>query len=325
MDDYHSKLLFLEQLLGKYKYSSNTKEAEFYCPFCKHYKQKLSINLSTDSYQCWVCGTRGKNLIFIIKKVAGREEVREYLEKYKSKQSTARSFSYEKTDFKLKLPDEFVPIVECKSSIMGKKAFNYLTKVRGVEEIDILRYKIGTIVDGQYENSVVFPSFDKDGSVNFYVVRYYDGRKVSATVPRGYRSQVVFNELNIDWSKPVVIVEGFVDLLKTTGNTIPLFGSSLHKNSETFRKIVENKSDVILALDADVRSGRRMKGERIVSGKSDLIAKSFIHHDVSCYTMDVSPYDDIGEMSKGEFKLRYENAYPVTERNIFKNKLRALC
>ena len=45
---YSEKLEILEEILGTF-YSSND-EILFFCPFCKHHKRKLSINLSKNNY-----------------------------------------------------------------------------------------------------------------------------------------------------------------------------------------------------------------------------------------------------------------------------------
>ena len=59
------KLQILAEIFGEY-YRSND-EYLFSCPFCKHYKRKLSINISKNIYKCWVCDSRGRDLYYLIK------------------------------------------------------------------------------------------------------------------------------------------------------------------------------------------------------------------------------------------------------------------
>ena len=32
------------------------------CPYCKHHKEKLSINIINQKWQCWVCGKKGRKI-----------------------------------------------------------------------------------------------------------------------------------------------------------------------------------------------------------------------------------------------------------------------
>jgi len=313
MDDHNSKLRFLERLLGKSKYSSNTKEALFYCPFCHHHKPKLSINLQTDRWQCFPCGKAGKkSLLYIIRHVGTKEDIETYLNHYAAKKNlTYKNYI---TTFKVTLPDEFVPLISCKNSVIaGRKVWNYLIG-RGITEEDILRYKIGTAFEGLYKNKIIFPSFDNKGNVNLFTARSFNGSYMSPSVPPDYKNTIILNELNINWSKPVIIVEGFVDMLKTTGNAVPLFGSSLVKESRLFEEIVMNKSIVYLALDADVKAQQ----------KKYKIAKNFMGYGVSVYDVSMGSFNVVGEMTKKDFAIVYKNATLLSHDSVLRNRMRAI-
>ena len=63
----------LDSVLGKGKSTSKGNRA-YHCPECKHHKLKLEINLNEtsphfQSYQCWVCGFKGKKLTTLFKKI----------------------------------------------------------------------------------------------------------------------------------------------------------------------------------------------------------------------------------------------------------------
>jgi len=316
MSNYRNKLSFLENLLGSANFSSGTNEALFSCPFCKHHKKKLSINLELDLWQCWPCGKAGKNLGFLIRKVGSSRDVDLYVQKYKSKHSNFVANKQEGEVYRPSLPEEFVPLIHCKDSFMGKKIYSWLTGIRKVEEEDILRHKIGTAMSGRLQGTVIMPSFDSKGLLNLYTSRFLDGgiRKYhTPSFPKGYKNSIILNELNIDWEQPVVIVEAFLDMMKSVPNTVPLFGSSLKEESLLFQTIVRNNSSVFLALDADAKS------------KSNKIAEEFMKWDISVYNVDIVPYGDVGEMSKKEFTKRYECAELVSHQSVFRDKLRNLC
>lgn len=310
--EYHSKLQFLERILGKSKYSRNTKEAGFFCPFCNHHRQKLFINLDTDYWQCFPCGKVGRTLGYLLKSAGGsRADVKEYYERYKSNKVVDDTFRDD--SFSVSLPSSFVPVTECRSSLFGRHALRYLLNIRGIEAIDVVRYKIGIALDGKYENSVIFPSFNREGRLNFFTARYYDGRKMEPKVPRGYKNTIILNELNIDWDKPIVLVEGPIDMLKSTPNTVPLFGSSLRIESLLFQTIVKHQTPVILGLDADALK------------KRFAITENLNKYNIPTYTIDFGEYGDIGEMSKQEAASRLGGAQLSTKKSVFRERLRMLC
>ena len=312
--DYRSKLQFLEQLLGKSNYSSNTREAMFYCCFCSHHKRKLSINLETDRWQCWVCGKNGKRLYYVLKEVGSRQDLDIYSRLHKSKGVLEKVPYYKNQEYRLNFPKEYSPVVNCKDSVLGQRAFNYLTRVRGIEEDDILRYKLGMLTSGDNKGSVVVPSFDSRGLLNWYSVREIGGnRKIHPPVPHGYKNTIIPNDLNIDWSEPVVLVEGPFDWLKSIRNTIPLFGNWLSPKSVLFEQIIRSEVPVFMALDADATK------------QVHRIAKNFISHPIPLYNISVSPFKDVGEMTKKEFENRFQSAYPFGKKEIIKERLRALC
>jgi len=305
-----SKLAFLERQLGKSKYSSNTKEAEFFSPFVSHHKPKLSINLETDKWQCWVSGKNGKRLLYVLKEAgASRDDIKEYVEKYKAKDVVISSRTLLADDtFSLTLPQEFSAIATCKNSVLGKRAAKYLYG-RGLTDIDILQHKIGVVPDG----GIVFPSFDKSGKLNMFTTRLSSGQYYSPWTPKGYKNSIILNELNIDWSKPVVLVEGFMDMSKSTRNTIPLFGSSLNYDSILFESLVARAHEVVLAFDSDAWK------------KSDKVAKILSIYDVDVSIVGLGSFKDVGEMSKDQFKKVYETRQPWTPESSFLKRVRALC
>jgi len=311
--DFNGKLRFLEGLLGRSRYSHGTKEALFYCPFCHHHNPKLSVNLESDKWQCFPCGKAGRNLMFLVKKKGNSNSVNEYLKKYKSDKASVYIDKKAISEFSLELPKEFVPIVECQNSVVGIRAWEYLTQVKKISGEDILKHKIGLAVTGQYRDRIIFPSFNKKGFLNYYTTRSYSGRYISPEVPKGYKSQIIANELNIDFKKPIVIVEGYTDMLKAGSNTVPIFGKTLLVESLLFESIILNTVPAVyLALDADAKKASRK------------IAKKFMEWDVPVYSIDVSPYNDVGEMPKEVFSEKYETAKLYSRYSLLRERMRAL-
>ena len=138
------------------------------------------------------------------------------------------------------------------------------------------------------------PSFAPDGSLSYFVARSYGKAWPRYKNPHTSRD-IVFNDLYIDWDKDIILVEGVFDAIKA-GNAIPLLGSTLRKKSKLFQKIAATKKEIYLALDPDAKK------------KTDSITNLFARFGVDVYQIDVSGYEDVGEMSKAEFKKRKKEA-----------------
>ena len=100
----------------------------------------------------------------------------------------------------------------------------------------------------------------------------------------------------IDWASEIVLVEGVFDAIKAGRNAIPLLGSTLREESKLFQKIVKNDTPVYLALDPDAEQ------------KSLEIIRKLLTYDVELYKIEISPYADVGEMTKEQFIDRKKKA-----------------
>jgi len=303
-----SKLKFLEKLLGKSKYNSSSKEAQFFCPFCDHRKAKFYVNLESDLYNCYYskCNKRGVGLYSLIKKLGTREDLEKYNSHYRAKNvRTKEEVKFER----IFLPKEYIPLC-CSNSVIIQKLKSYLEK-RGLKEEEIIKYKLGTCIGGDYNEMIIFPSFDKDGDVNYFTAKNLrNGQYYIPPTQKGYKNSVIINELNIDFTKPLLIVEGFFDAISSgMVNVAPLLGSTLSPRSKLFGQIVKNRTPVFLALDPDAKE------------KSLKIAEKFVKYDVMVYNIDVEPYKDVGEMSRSEFAIAYQNGTLLQEMDILRKKI----
>ena len=310
--NYQNKIIFFQNIFGNGQYSSTTKELVVFCPFCNHRKKKLSINLDTNFFKCWVCNKAGKDVGFLIQKFGSFHDLDIYNKNYNTNKVILKD---EFQNFKICLPEHYIPLVETKNSFIGKKAYQYLVNRRSITEEDILFYKIGICVDGQYRNKIIFPSFDYYGNINFFTARDIgEGSYMLPATPRGYKNTIIINELYLDFTQMLIITEGFIDSLKATSkNVVPLFGSTLSKNSKLFRTIVSNNAAVCLALDDDAWK------------KSLEIAKSFMGYENEVFLLETYPFKDLGEMTKKDFSEKFNNISLLTENYILKKKLQKVC
>lgn len=242
----------LEAVLGKGVKRSKSNYG-FNCPVCNHPKKKLEVRLESDEegknpWGCWVCGpegTRGRTIYSLLKKVkASREHAVEVLKYVKKGTYT----EYRSTTETLTLPEGFTPLYKAsKTSIIVNRYKRYLYS-RGVTDYDILKYKIGYCTKGEYKDRIIFPSYTRHGTLNFYVGKSIDKKTGTYSNPDTGKD-LIFYENMINWKKPVVICEGVFDAIAIKRNAIPLLGKYIGDQLKT-RLIEEETPEVYIALDA---------------------------------------------------------------------------
>lgn len=107
--------------------------------------------------------------------------------------------------------------------------------------------------------------------------------------PKAAKSKIIFNELYIDWDEDVVLTEGIFDAIVAGKNSIPILGSSLKETSKLFKSIIINDTPVYVALDKDAEK------------KASILIDNLVKYGIEVYKVDISPYNDVGEMSREEF------------------------
>jgi len=245
-----SVITLLESVLGKGKINSNDNIA-FHCPFCHHNKKKMEVNIVSQYWHCWVCNAAGRKLAVLFRKLnVQREKISKLVSllddvEYKPSKTT--------TDTPvLQLPEGYRPLwVLQEMSPEYRNAVHYL-KTRSITIHDILKYRIGYCRKGPYKGKIIIPSYDANGSLNYFVARaYYEEDKFKHKNPPASKDIVGF-ELHINWNMPIILVEGAFDAIAIKRNCIPLFGKTI---SNTLKKRIVEKGvkDIYICLDLDAR------------------------------------------------------------------------
>jgi DNA primase len=308
------KTVILKDVLGSYRRSGD--EMLFYCPKCKHHKRKLSINLEKDVFKCWVCDYRANSVYRLIRKYGTFLQKSEW-EELDGKVELSQSFydklfgsTEEEEEKTIDLPKEYISLANKTLPITAASPLNYL-KSRGVGRQDIVRWKIGYCRAGEYSNRIIIPSFNKDGHVNCFVARSYGDDWMKYKMPEGISKDIIFNELYVDWKNDLTITEGCFDAIKA-GNAVPLLGSTLREDSRLFQEIVKHDTPIYVALDPDAEK----KAKRLIS--------ALLQYDVELYKVDISGYNDVGEMSKDEFNKRKKGAISMNSSSYLKYEIQGI-
>ena len=290
------KIAFLKSLFGEGPI--NRGGIAVNCPSCSKEnpgKKKLIIRIHDGAHHCWVCDLKGKTLKYTIKKYHFNK-IKEYKRIYDDDQSILQE---EEIIEKPGVPRGFLLLAQKYNSRDPdiRDTVSY-AKSRGMTQRDFWKFKIGSCTLGKFKRRVIIPSFDVTGNLNYFVARSIDGKNPKYINARYPKKKLIFNEINLNWKKPITLVEGPFDLFKAGENSTCILGSSLNENYDLFQKIIQNSTPVFLALDYDVMS------------KAIKIAEKFHEYGIQLKLVDCRGYDDVGEMSKKEFQKRKNNATP---------------
>jgi len=211
----------------------------------------MEVNIVTQYWHCWVCNAAGRKLPILFRKLhVQREKVAKLVEllddvEWKPTKTTTNTPV-------LQLPEGYRPLWKLQEmSPEFRNAIHYL-KGRGIGIHDILKYRIGYCRKGSYKGKIIIPSYDANGSLNYFVARaYYNEDKWKHKNPPASKDIVGF-ELHINWNMPIILVEGAFDAITIKRNVIPLFGKTI---SNTLKKRIVEKGvhKIYICLDLDAR------------------------------------------------------------------------
>ena len=288
--------------LSKYLGEPTSKKADnsaFYCPFCKHYKKKLEVDLSTGLWNCWVCKTSGFKVSSLLKKVnASYSDLKKV---YNGESYSTKQYSY-KLDY-ISLPDNYIPFEESDDSFFVNRLKKYLF-ARGLTEDDLIKYKIGYLDDSS-KNTLLIPSYDSDFNLNFFVTKNIATGRY--TNPDYSKNQIIFESF-ISWDSDIVLTEGVFDAFSIQRNSIPLLGKIL--NSKLKERIISSASQKFyIALDGgELADIFRIAKYLISVGKIPYFVNLPIGEDPS----------SIGRIKIWEY---LKKSQPMTEEDVFRYEL----
>jgi len=312
-DDFRSNSLLnlLEKILGKGRYTGKGNYS-FKCPNgCKPNKNKLEINLETEKYQCWICGTsktgiKGNNLTSLLKKLKVHSSL---ISKFSEILKTPITYHNPDKNKIIELPSDFINFkdnISNKFQLLQRTHALQFLKQRNINDLLIEKYNIGFCCNGDYSGRVIIPSYNEEGILNYFIARSYNNSYEKYKNPP-INKNIIGLEYFINWDSPIILVEGIFDALTIQRNVIPLFGKNI---SEALMKklVLSSTEKIYIALDEDAK-------------------KSAIHHcqtlmeyGKEIYYVDVKE-GDISEMGFQNSLDILENTNPLNLNEIVKLKL----
>ena len=297
----------LESVLGRSKSARGGEEAVFYCPSCNHHKKKLTFNLLSQKFQCWVCGFKGHRAYQLLKKVKAPTSIYSTLKEIDS-QYNFKQKPFKKEESSLGLPEGVQSLISS-PSILSKHALHYLDQ-RGITKQDIVKYNIHYSEEGDLKNMVVIPSYNADGMLNYYVGRSFDKNAYIKHKLAPTTKDIVGFEMYINWDLPLILCEGAFDAMTIKRNAIPLFGKKISSN--LMKKIIEsNVEKIYLALDDDALKDSLKHAE------------TFIGYGKRVYFIEMEGKDP-NELGFTEFTKLLHKAIELTISSLMKKRMALL-
>jgi len=302
------KLKLIKACFGEYKLSADSNNASVVCSACLSAgkvtsKKKLSIDLKEGIYHCWVCEVKGRNVGVLALNYVNQVDAAKNLKKIYRKKNEKPDVLEEAAKERISLPDDFKLIYNLQNTRMYSKHFQYLLD-RGFTQNKMKKFRIGVSEELGFSNRVIFPSFDHDQNLNYFISRSIDPKSTFRYKnAKCERKNVIFRQIDLDMSKELILTEGVFDLVNCPENSTCILGSWISSEYLLFKEIVKNQTPVILCFDPDAKS------------KTMKIAK-LLH--AYCVDVKISQHDingkDFGDMSKSEVNYfistakRYDNA-----------------
>jgi hypothetical protein len=309
------KVKFIESIFGVGKLARNGKNIDVKCPICAPKdptKKKLAILVEDDKNHCWTCGWRAHTLAPLIRKFAGLERLAEYRDKFMPEsERNRRCFIIDVPEQKkVELPLDFKLLVTAPNEPDARAAWRYVID-RGLTEHDLWYFKLGISDDVRWKRRIIVPSFDVEGHLNYFVARAIDrNRRPKYDNSDFDKTSIIFNEINVDWSKRLVICEGTFDMFKCGDNVVPLLGSDLNEQSSLFNSILVHGTPIAIALDGDMWETKTLKA-----------AKKLADYDIDVVLIDTRFYGDPGSMTKEQFRASLLSAKQFDWSSSFMTRL----
>lgn len=247
---------------GDVKNYLESQQIQVNCPKCQQRanlskpdgKYNLEINTAKKIFRCWKCdepkfsGGLGK-LIRLYGTPSDYELYKSYGgEIYDFINNDEEDLSDELVE--ISLPKEFIPFSKMDTSNENHlEAYLYLVVDRKLSKDTIFKYHLGFCTEGKYRNRIIIPSFNNEGTVNYFVTRTYKkNERIKYLNPNLNKRLFIFNEGLINWDSTVYLVEGGFEMLSIV-NAIPLLGKDLL--DRLFFLLKEKRPNIIIVLDPD--------------------------------------------------------------------------
>lgn len=282
----------------------------YHCPFCNHHKPKLEVQLlenkeGQNRWACWACMKKGNSIYSLFKQVkTDQSKLDEVKKLVKSSYNSIKDYIQTSS---VSLPKEFKPLTNTFNTFETRHVSHYL-KSRGITHSDIIKYNIGYCDSGEYNNMIILPAYNEEGTLNFFT-----GRSIEKDPYIKYKNPSVSRNITpnahlINWSLPVILCEGIFDAIAIKRNVIPLLGKNIQQ--DLMKKLIRPQvKEIYIALDKDAMDQSITHCENLLSeGKT-------------VYLVDLDDKDP-SDMGFEKFTALLKSTQPLTYSKLLELKLK---
>jgi len=205
--------------LGNFKEFGD--QLKYNCPLCEANgapvdKFNFEVNIAKNVYHCWACHEKG-----IIAKAVRKFGIAAHAHLFDKQQES----DIEEIEVKiLEIPQQSYSVLR------NEEATKYLINERGLTKEMIKQRGIKWCFAGRHKNSILFPSYSLNGSLNYFVSHHFNSKKYyKCSAP----NDMCFYESFLDKRAPIIVTEGVYDAL-VVPNACPSLGTSLTSSALTF-------------------------------------------------------------------------------------------
>lgn len=279
------------------------------CPFCKHPTPKLEIQYiehkkGKHRWHCWHCDKKGQSLHSLFRALKVNSSKIDELSKLVSTTFTT-PIKQEVND--VVLPKEFISLYSGNNKILeARKALSYL-KSRNITIEDIIKYNIGYCRTGKYKNRIIIPTYDEEGSLNYFISRTWIKDNKMKYINPSVSRNIIPNSHLINWKLPIILCEGLFDAIAVKRNVIPLLGKNIQNS--LMMKIIKSKVEKIyIALDRDAMKNSLKSCEKLLNEGKEVYLVNLQEKDPS-------------EMGFESFTKLIQTTLPLTYKGLLEQKI----
>lgn len=276
------------------------------CPNCEANgapidKFNLEISHQKQVFHCWAChySSKGQGLARLVRDYGVAYYADLFLPDNKQKQLS----NLDNKPIVLQLPQH------CYSVFRNEEAMKYLLK-RGMTKRQIKKRNIKWCFEGKQKNSIIFPSYDQTGRLNYFVSHNYTTGKyyncASGIEPCFYQSF-------LDKRMPIVVTEGLFDALSVP-NGNPWLGTKANVTTTSFL----HQAFVILGFDRFIDDSVLRQAKKQLQSIEAIVRVFEVP----------KPYEDLNDvfindpqLLKQKLKPFYDEFNKITKENTSRRRL----
>ena len=252
----------LNSFLGEaYSHNEGSGQLKYDCPACAEDKElmgtdgkhNLEINYFKNRFNCWACGKTNHMhgpIEKLVKRYGTKHNLADYMLIKPEEDEVEEYIDNIRRERVIELPEGFRLLKDSNNTHPRYKWAMFYLKQRGIKDDIINKYNIGFISEGLYRDRIIIPSYDSNGTLNFFIARSFNDKvKPKYLNPSAEKQELIFNENLLNYDATIFLVEGAFDHI-VIPNSIPLLGKVLHPKLKL--ELLENaNADIIIVLDDD--------------------------------------------------------------------------